>query len=128
VLGLLEALGLDAGARCVRDGVVVGSQGVGGRDFAVLREVHTGSWLERRYQGQGIGTQMRAAVLALAFDGLEAQSAVSAVVGLICAESAWSNPAGQAKGASQTPGPLQLALKCRAEPKILDVRHAPGCR
>jgi RimJ/RimL family protein N-acetyltransferase len=51
----------------IRDGAVVGSQGVGGRDFAVLREVHTGSWLGRRYQGQGIGTQMRAAVLHLAF-------------------------------------------------------------
>jgi len=62
----------------IRDGVVVGSQGVGGRDFAVLREVHTGSWLGRGYQGQGIGTQMRAAVLALAFDGLGAQWAVSA--------------------------------------------------
>jgi hypothetical protein len=51
-------------------GVVVGSQGIGGRDFAVLREVHTGSWLGLRYQGQGIGTQMRAAVLHLAFEGL----------------------------------------------------------
>jgi len=39
----------------IRDGVVVGTQGVGGRDFAVLREVHTGSWLGRRRQGQGIG-------------------------------------------------------------------------
>jgi RimJ/RimL family protein N-acetyltransferase len=56
----------------IRDGVVAGSQGVGGRDFAMLREVHTGSWLGRRYQGQGIGTQMRAAVLHLAFDGLGA--------------------------------------------------------
>jgi RimJ/RimL family protein N-acetyltransferase len=62
----------------VRDGVVVGTQGMGGRDFAVLREVHTGSWLGRRYQGQGIGTQMRAAVLHLAFQGLGAQQAVSA--------------------------------------------------
>jgi len=62
----------------IRDGVVVGSQGVGGHDFTVLREVHTGSWLARRYQGQGIGTQMRAAVLALAFDGLGAQWAASA--------------------------------------------------
>jgi len=62
----------------IRDGVVVGSQGVGGRDFPVLREVHTGSWLGRAYQGQGIGTQMRAAVLHLAFDGLGAQCAVSA--------------------------------------------------
>lgn len=62
----------------IRDGIVVGTQGIGGRDFAVLREVHTGSWLGRRYQGQGIGTQMRAAVLQLAFEGLGAQWAVSA--------------------------------------------------
>ena len=62
----------------VRDGVVVGTQGIGGRDFAVLREVHTDSWLGRRYHGQGIGTQMRAAVLHLAFEGLGAEHAVSA--------------------------------------------------
>ncbi len=62
----------------IRDGVVVGIQGIGGRDFAVLREVHTGSWLGRRYQRQGIGTQMRAAVLHLAFEGLGAKPAVSA--------------------------------------------------
>jgi len=62
----------------LRDGVVVGTQDVGGRDYAVLREVHTGSWLGQRYQGQGIGTQMRAAVLHLAFDGLGAQWAISA--------------------------------------------------
>jgi RimJ/RimL family protein N-acetyltransferase len=53
------------------------AQGIGGRDFAVLREVHTGSWLGRVYQGQGIGTQMRAAVLQLAFGGLGARWAVS---------------------------------------------------
>jgi RimJ/RimL family protein N-acetyltransferase len=62
----------------VRDGAVVGSQGMGGRDFAVLREVHTGSWVGRRYQGQGIGTHMRAAVLHLAFEGLQARWAMSA--------------------------------------------------
>jgi RimJ/RimL family protein N-acetyltransferase len=62
----------------VRDGTVVGAQGIGGRDFAVLREVSTGSWLGRSYQGQGIGTEMRAAVLHLAFAGLQAQHAVSA--------------------------------------------------
>jgi RimJ/RimL family protein N-acetyltransferase len=60
-----------------RDGVVVGTQGIGGREFAVLREVQTGSWLGRAFQGQGIGTQMRAAVLHLAFEGLGAQQAVS---------------------------------------------------
>jgi RimJ/RimL family protein N-acetyltransferase len=61
----------------LRDGVVVGKQGIGGRDFAVLREVHTGSWLGLGYQGQGIGSQMRAAVLHLAFEGLGARHAVS---------------------------------------------------
>jgi RimJ/RimL family protein N-acetyltransferase len=61
----------------IRHGEVAGTQGIGGRDFALLREVHTGSWLGRRYQGQGIGTEMRAAVLHLAFEGLGAQHAVS---------------------------------------------------
>jgi RimJ/RimL family protein N-acetyltransferase len=62
----------------LRDGAVVGTQGMGSREFAVLREVQTGSWLGRRYQGQGIGTEMRAAVLHLAFEGLGARQAVSA--------------------------------------------------
>lgn len=61
----------------VQAGAVVGVQGLKGRDFAILREVSTGSWLGRSHQGQGIGTEMRAAVLALAFDGLRAQYARS---------------------------------------------------
>ena len=61
----------------VRDGTVVGTHGVSGTDFAVRREVATGSWLGRAFQGQGIGTQMRAAVLALAFEGLDARYACS---------------------------------------------------
>ncbi|WP_030144831.1 GNAT family N-acetyltransferase [Spirillospora albida] len=60
------------------DGAVVGVQSVGARDLAVRREVATGSWLGRRYQGQGIGTEMRAAVLHLAFGGLDVQDATSA--------------------------------------------------
>ena len=56
---------------------VVGTQGIGARDFAILREVGTGSWLGRQYQRRGIGTLMRAAVLALAFDGLGAEFATS---------------------------------------------------
>jgi RimJ/RimL family protein N-acetyltransferase len=58
-------------------GEPVGIQGVGGTDFAVTREVHTGSWLGRRHHGRGIGTEMRAAVLHLAFAGLGAESAIS---------------------------------------------------
>ena len=58
-------------------GEPVGIQDVGGTEFAVTREVHTGSWLGRRHQGRGIGTEMRAAVLHLAFAGLGADWAVS---------------------------------------------------
>jgi len=60
------------------DGTIVGSQGIGGRDFAVLGEVHTGSWVGQRYHGRGVGTEMRAAVLHLAFEGLHARYACSA--------------------------------------------------
>src|SRR5262245_42574227 len=60
-----------------QNGVIVGAQGISGRDFAVRREVSTGSWIGQEYQGQGIGTQMRAAVLWLAFECLAAESATS---------------------------------------------------
>lgn len=58
-------------------GAVVGVQEINARDLAITRRVATGSWLGRRYQGQGIGTEMRAAVLQLAFAGLDAEEAVS---------------------------------------------------
>lgn len=64
----------------VRDGSVAGVQAMGASEFAVRREVHTGSWLGQAYQGQGIGTQMRAAILALAFEGLGARYALSGAV------------------------------------------------
>lgn len=48
-------------------------------DFAVTREVATGSWLGRRFHGKGIGTEMRGAVLYLAFAGLGARYARSSV-------------------------------------------------
>jgi RimJ/RimL family protein N-acetyltransferase len=56
-------------------GVVIGTQSIGGDEFAVHRTVHTGSWLGREYQGRGLGTEMRAAVLGFAFDGLGARFA-----------------------------------------------------
>jgi len=60
-----------------RDGVVVGQQSIDAHELAIRREVGTGSWLGRRHQGQGIGTEMRAAVLHLAFAGLDVEEAVS---------------------------------------------------
>jgi RimJ/RimL family protein N-acetyltransferase len=59
------------------DGRVVGTQELGAREFAVTREVATGSWLGLRHQGRGIGTEMRAAVLMFAFDALGATRARS---------------------------------------------------
>jgi RimJ/RimL family protein N-acetyltransferase len=57
------------------DGVLVGTQDIKGTSFAVTRAVSTGSWLGRAHQGRGIGKEMRAAVLHLAFDALGAQVA-----------------------------------------------------
>ena len=62
------------------DGEVVGQQDISGTDFPVTRQVNTGSWLGRRHQGNGIGTEMRAAVLQLAFEGLGAEVAASAAM------------------------------------------------
>jgi RimJ/RimL family protein N-acetyltransferase len=61
----------------VHDGRVIGSQGIGATDFVTSREISSGSWLGRAWQGKGLGTEMRAAVLNLAFDGLGAETATS---------------------------------------------------
>lgn len=61
----------------IQDEIPVGLQGIGATDFAVAREVHSGSWLGRQHQGRGIGTEMRAAVLHLAFAGLGAEFATT---------------------------------------------------
>jgi RimJ/RimL family protein N-acetyltransferase/ribosomal protein S18 acetylase RimI-like enzyme len=55
----------------------IGIQSVGAERFAETRRVSTGSWLGQEWQGQGLGTEMRAAVLQLAFGGLAADVAVS---------------------------------------------------
>ena len=59
---------------------LIGVQGVLGHDFATRKEVKTGSWIARRFQGQGFGTEMRAAVLELAFHGLGAEAALSSAL------------------------------------------------
>jgi len=47
------------GLTVFRSGVVVGLQSLAARDLGITRQVRTSSWLGRRYQGQGIGTEMR---------------------------------------------------------------------
>lgn len=49
------------------------------REFAVLREVTTSSWLGLAHHGQGYGTEARTALLHLAFAGLGAEAALSEV-------------------------------------------------
>lgn len=63
------------------DGRVAGVQSVTAQRFGVLREVDTGSYLGWEFQGRGLGTEMRAAVLAFAFDVLGAATARSAYLG-----------------------------------------------
>ena len=59
------------------DGVAVGGQSLHGASFAAVRTVGTGSWLTEAHQGRGVGTEMRAAVLHLTFEGLGATVATS---------------------------------------------------
>jgi RimJ/RimL family protein N-acetyltransferase len=71
----------------VSDGAIVGIQELLAEDFAAARSVSSGSWLTVSAQGRGIGVEMRAAVLHLAFAGLGALEAQT---------SAWhDNPASQ---------------------------------
>lgn len=58
----------------------VGVQSVRGERFAERHTVDTGSWLGREFQGEGLGTEMRAAALYLAFEGLSATVATSGAI------------------------------------------------
>jgi RimJ/RimL family protein N-acetyltransferase len=57
------------------DDAPIGMQAVLAGDFPRLRTVRTGSWLGMTSRGHGLGKEMRAAILALAFDGLSAEVA-----------------------------------------------------
>jgi RimJ/RimL family protein N-acetyltransferase len=68
-----------------RGGELVGASQVGAGNFAALRWFETGSWLGQRFQGQGVGKQVRRATLTCGFDDLGA---------MLAATAAWhSNPA-----------------------------------
>ena len=59
------------------EGCPVGMQDLNAEHFRAVRSVETGSWLGRAFQGQGIGREMREAILHFAFAGLEAEEALS---------------------------------------------------
>lgn len=60
-------------------GEVVGMVTLRAKDFPVVREVTTSSWLGLRHHGQGFGTEARIGALTLAFDHLGAEAARSEV-------------------------------------------------
>jgi RimJ/RimL family protein N-acetyltransferase len=60
-----------------RDGELIGYQGLEGDDFVMLRTVDSSSFLIPGMRGRGLGKQMRAAVLALAFGPLGARFAIT---------------------------------------------------
>ena len=60
-----------------RDGDFLDTQDVASKGFPSLRTISTGSWLRRSAQGQGLGKEMRAAILLWAFDHLGADGAMT---------------------------------------------------
>jgi RimJ/RimL family protein N-acetyltransferase len=65
----------ELGLAVLHDGRPIGMQGLHAHSFPAMRTVGTGSWLGREHQGKGLGKEMRAAVLAFAFEGLDAEVA-----------------------------------------------------
>ena len=59
------------------DGQPVGQQDLTGSEFDLFGTVESTSWVSTKVRRQGIGTEMRSAVLHLAFDGLGAVEAHS---------------------------------------------------
>jgi len=63
-------------------GQPIGSQALHAERFGSTRRASTGSWLGSEWQGRGLGTEMRTAILTLLFDGLRGDEAASgAIVG-----------------------------------------------
>lgn len=60
-------------------GEAIGMVTLRAKDFPVVREVATSSWLGLQHHGQGLGTEARIGILTLAFDHLGAEAARSEV-------------------------------------------------
>jgi RimJ/RimL family protein N-acetyltransferase len=92
------------------DGEPVGVQGIGSHNFAKTRQVGTGSWLGQAFQGQGIGKEMRAAVVHFAFAGLDAQR---------CLSSAWHDNA-SSLGVSRSLGYVENGVEFALRRDVVD--------
>ncbi|MFC7480772.1 GNAT family N-acetyltransferase [Luedemannella flava] len=74
-LGDWEPADWRLGVGVFRDGEPLGMVTLRARDFPVVREVTTASWLGIAHHRQGYGTEARAGLLSLAFDHLGAAAA-----------------------------------------------------
>jgi RimJ/RimL family protein N-acetyltransferase len=92
-------------------GELVGTQGLHASDFAVTRTGETGSWLGRAFQGRGIGTRMRRAICAFAFDHLGAVELTSSAF--------LDNPASLAVSAKLGYRPNGLVRMARGEGEVV---------
>jgi RimJ/RimL family protein N-acetyltransferase len=100
----------------VIDNEVVGVQTLMAIDFAALRSVATSSWLGIDHHGQGIGKEMRSAILHLAFSGLDAIEAHSG---------GWSDndsSLGVSKALGYRDNGGRLALQRGVPAELLDLR------
>jgi RimJ/RimL family protein N-acetyltransferase len=94
-------------------GTLVGNQEVLSTDFATRRRVATGSWIGRAHQGRGIGTEMRAAVLELAFGGLSA----------VAAESSWLEGNVASRRVSEKLGYVEYTLGAKSPRGVPIAEH-----
>ena len=69
-----EKWSLDFIVRDADSGEILGTIDARAEDFAATREIATGSWVFHRFQGQGVGTLIRHAVVAFGLDYLGAQA------------------------------------------------------
>lgn len=87
------------------DGRPAGAQAISAGGFTSLRTCSTGSWLGRDFQGQGYGREMRAGVLAFAFDYLGAEWVTSAAFNDNAASAAISRSLGYVENGAERHAP-----------------------
>jgi RimJ/RimL family protein N-acetyltransferase len=130
-----ESWALDLGTWV--DGVLAGVQGIGATAFAANRTIGTGSWLGHRFQRLGVGTEMRGAVVELAFRELGATAVTSSAFEASTASRRVSEKLGYRVVGQDTQSPrgvplphLQLRLKreqWRGAPFRVDVEGIERC-
>ena len=85
-----------------------------------VQELMAGSWVGREFQGQGLGTEARAAILALAFIGLGAEAAESGYISGNAASARVSQKLGYRVTGDEVfaiDGKRELEIKVRCTPE-----------